>query len=516
MELLEIIKEISSVLASKFPDINVGSGAYGDIVLSGNAHAAKTIIDLIETKLKILKINETNLSEFSDKDIDNIGKVFGITRREATKSSGKVIITTSSNSLQTISAGTKFLHGDFLYEVKNNYTVFPDINSVTDNTHRYFVPVGTNYAFDIPVEAINSGFHSVFTNDVLTLSSGTIANLVDIKAFEDFNPGSDKEDNNSFFNRILNSLSRVSIFNELGLKNLFNNYELNYKVYDLSVIGPDHPISTRNQHWLFPISSGTKLDIYVKTLNKFKINKRLLICTLQNITGPNESSWTFTFKKDDIPALIYVDKVYHKSNGVFLPSNNFTYSTVINTSGETYIPDILNSKEAKFSRFSNVVFTFVDNVRNTSSMTIGDKDVYVFEYVHHEGLDRLHNLMYSSTFNSPIVDILIKGGNICLVDVSISLSVSASVQEISSLISEYINNLDFSIPLVSTDLVSHILSKFPHASISSLNLTGEIYTSNDSKIVLGPSNLSIPTNVLSLLHQDNTYYLARNISVTIL
>ena len=512
-KLSDNIKIISSVLKAKYKNVDVESTVFGDLVVRGTAIASTAVEEEIEDKLKVFNFNSEMFdpNSVTEKELDDFAAVFNIVRKKGSKSYGLLLIETTANTDQTIPGGTKFSHGGFTYETTKAYNVKSNLSTVSGDDRFYYL-IGSKYYFTLPVVATVEGRHEVNKDSVLTLISGTIANFSSAKAFSDFYPGFDKETNRELHERIKNYKVNVNPLSEESLRNFFNTYESVYKVYDLKVIGPNHVLSKRNQHWLFPISQGNKFDIYLKSVNKYFTKREIFICELIEIVDASTSRWKVTFTKNNVPNFLKVEKINYITDSTLL--NVYSYTSYIDLTDESHIPDLVNFKESRFSRYSKTEVVFTDNIRPTASMSVGDKDLYVIEYISFDEMVNFHNVFYEK-YNLPF-DSLLKFCNFCFVTTTATLSTSSTDKDVKTIIEDFINNLSLGTPLTTTALIEVILSNTKNTTITSFNISGEIFKSNNTTVTISGPNLLIPTDADNFLHQDNTAYISKQINLTII
>lgn len=224
--------------------------------------------------------NQQSLRLVIGSDLDKLAKNFGITRKSASSASGVALLTFSSiPATININKGELVIASNgFSYAVVSGVSVSPSLaNYYKSIATKYrndldFVGITDQYAVEVTVQSTTAGlFGNISKYSLARTNIPGVSNVTNVNQFQG---GSNQEDDATFRNRILSVFSGSSVGTALGYKNLAL---ATTGVTDAFVVEPGDPLMTRDgtivsedsQGNLTVVSEGTggKVDIVILGTN---------------------------------------------------------------------------------------------------------------------------------------------------------------------------------------------------------------------------------------------------------
>jgi phage-related baseplate assembly protein len=195
--------------------------------------------------------------KMSTDELNDLAYNYGITRKEAIKSSGNVYFRASSAPTQNIliPEGTVVTTEPDERLQKISFITTAERTLYYDNAASYYNSTSGYYEIAVPIQCIDAGETGNVGVGAIKLIEGSIPGADNIYNYSAFTNGSEEEMNENLADRCLLAIQGASVGTESGYigKMLESAY-----VYDALVVGPGDPLMTRDN------GAGGKIDIYVK------------------------------------------------------------------------------------------------------------------------------------------------------------------------------------------------------------------------------------------------------------
>lgn len=380
-----MIATLSQLMAERHPEVELTRGVFHDLVLyfDGLLNAAiQENIDRIRQSQSLLRITEN--PELADADVvDQVLSNFNLTRDNGSPAVGYVTLIFNSDIRTEITTDAIFNvnDGNITFTPTENFTVLPTdpLLKITAPNQRKMVAVGDGtFAATITVSARQIGAAGNIRRRTQLTPRGSVSNVVDLYASADFIEGRDPATNKDYLARLITGLaaktigSRQSYVAAIMARPVFAN------TLHLSVLGCGDAEQQRDQHSLFPISGGGKVDIYAQTNAYAQEREHLLEATYigayapqQNTSGPcNEAElvggtptgtiWQVTINRELAPGFYEVISVVNPAAAT--PTKYSVLSDIRNVdfSDFDFVPDILYLPESAYTRYQTATIRFVD------------------------------------------------------------------------------------------------------------------------------------------------------------
>lgn len=490
----------------QFPNLKVTHGVVQELVLKMHAIMAaansSVVADKVDRSSSLLMISED--PEGADQtQVDRVMSNFRISRAAGSKSSGQVTIILNKFLPVTIPQGTVFEANGVPFVTPTVFAGRISSSAVSSNTDRLIVPSGTDqYAFTIEVEASNVGLSGQVKRLTSIRPKSLIPYFQSAFAASDFSGGTDADTNEDLLVKLQNGLSDRSSSNRYTIDSMIRNSDDFNRLVDLSVIGYGDSEQIR-YHSLFPIATGSKVDLYARTRSVPENVPLTKTATLVRTTVDG-GIWQFTLSRDEVPGFYEISQIVLDGTDETLQTGyevkTLFRSTDLSDYGVGTVPDIEDDAESAFTRFQTGIVQFLDTDTDLTNLEIGAQQDYKVSVLAMPQIAELQAYLCDRS-RRPMSDLLVKAPVPCFLSVNFVIKKPVGyedpdVTEVKSAICEYVNSVKFE-GIVSASSVAHAALQLLPAkmTIGAIDLFGRIlYPNGEVKYVRSDTALQIPDN----------------------
>lgn len=481
----DLLDQIIVKLQDLNPELDLKRGVFKDTVAYYHAvleAAIRTNLDRYQSARSLQKIEED--PTLADPDVvDEVLSNWGIARKSGTQATGSVTIEVSQAQTLTVPAGYVFQSNGKSYVATNSFIARTSEAQVTTVNDRLLIPLNNgNWAFTIEVEATEIGADYKLNAGELITPVRALTGYVTSYATASFTDGTNTETNAELLTQLQNGVSAKTVSNRATMRALVATDARFVTVTNQSIVGYGDPEMTRDQHTIFPISYGGRVDWYIRTQAPIQKETHEVEATLISIEG-SSSTWQFSLSKDVSPGFYEVSKIRRVDDSILNDGFVITLDDRgFDLTGEGFIPDIESVEESAYSPFQTATIRFVDTATSVTGLSLGEKRAYLCEISGMPLLKELQDYLASRDVRSYAADVLVKAPIPCFVDVTLDINKIASEPEpniagIKAAIVDEINRAGFNGRLDGSliiDKVHGFLSN--ETSITNLALLGRIRT----------------------------------------
>jgi uncharacterized phage protein gp47/JayE len=427
-----MIATLSQLMAERHPEVELTRGVFHDLVLyfDGVLNAAiQENIDRVLQSNSLLKITET--PDLADVDIvDQVLSNYNIARDAGTPATGTVTIVFNAD-LRTEIASTVRLtpeSGDIIFLPTDTFTVLPSNETPVNDNERKMIAVGDGtYAANITVAATEVGTAGNIKRNTLLTPNNVLNNVANIYANSDFIRGKDPSTNEEYLRKLSSGLASKTIGGRQNYVAAIMNEPEFSNIPNLSILGCGDPEQQRDQHSLFPVSGGGKVDIYAQTNSYAQEREHLLEATYMGST-PAGTRWQVIIGRDLAPGFYEVSRIAEPA-----AINNSGYAVLLDTrnvdfSDFDFVPDILYLPESAYTRYQTAVIQFENtDIQPNPTLIIGQtKKVYSVTTVGLPLVAELQDHFSARDVRARGTDVLVKAAVPCFTKISFEIRKSAS------------------------------------------------------------------------------------------
>lgn len=433
-------------------------------------------IEALRTSLSLIASDEN--PELVDAEIaEDFFANLRITKTDGTTSSGQLTIVMAVNATTIISMDTEFSINDTIFKPTQTFIGMPSVDDDdADNIRQITQRADQMYEFVIDVVASVEGTAGNIQQGTRLTVSPESTRIVDVYATDSFTGGTNTESIEDLITRGKEALSPKVLCTRLSdtalLKSEFGS------AVDISVIGYGDPEMTRDQHNIFSISSGGKIDIYTRSESIPTQETLLVDCTLVNKT---EKLLGFTLDTEQSAGVYKILSVlqenavlYPQDTEVSLYRNMLGSLEIVNNlrqfslGDEDIVPDITTAQEAAFSAYQTFSVQFLDPGLNTLNLSDGDIITYKVIVLRMPQIHDIQEYVNLRSVRNYCSDVLIKAAIPCICSLTVVLrkrsNETATIDEdaIKTAIANYINSHKFADgPLSAAKMIEAVQTNIP-------------------------------------------------------
>ncbi len=483
VEVNQLLERLSTQLQELNPDLDLKRGVFKDTLAYYHAvleTAIRTNLERYQSARSLQQI-EADPSLADAGVVDEVLSNFGVTRKLGTAATGSVTIELSALRTVTISQGFVFEADGRTYTATDTFVARTSASQVSGPTDRLLTTLSDgNFAFTITVEAAEIGAESKLNAGDLIVPNRSIVSYVTSYATSTFEDGTNTETNQELINELQVGVAAEALSNRVNMKAWLRSLEDYPAVTNQSVVGYGDAEMLRDQHTVFPISYGGRVDWYIRTQAPLQRLSTTATATCIAV-GVSSSTWQFSVTKDVSPGFYEIDTIRLVTDSGL----NTGFAILSDTRGNDltglgFIPDIETVAEGAYTAFQTTTVTFEDTVSNVSGLVVGDTQDYAYDLLGMPDIAKLQALVASRDIRSYAADALVKSPVPCITDITFTVNkaegdAAIDVDGIKSAVLNEVNSVSFIGRLDGSRIIEVISACIQDdISVTNLDLFGRI------------------------------------------
>jgi hypothetical protein len=449
-----MIATLSQLMAERHPEVELTRGVFHDLVLyfDGVLNAAiQENIDRVLRSNSLLQITQDpTLADTAV--VDQVLSNFNITRDNGTPAVGSATVIFNAAVLTTISDAAQFTAESTggVFVPTAEFTILPPNVIAAAANERTMIPVGDGtYAATITLQAAAIGAAGNITRGTKLSPNGALNNTSDVYATADFIDGRDASSNEEYLTKLSSGLAAKTIGGRQNYAATILNQAAFANTASLSIVGCGDPEQHRDQHSLFPISGGGKVDIYAQTNGYAQETETLLTATY---IGPAAvgTKWQIIIPRDAIPGFYEITRIAAPTS-TNVSGYQIVYETRnVDLSNLSFVPDILYVAEGAYTRYQTAVIQFEDTDTPTAGLTVNTtKKIYAVRALGMPLIAELQDFLSSRDVRARGSDVLVKAPVPCFTKIAFDIrkettDATPDIPSIQQAVSDAISKIGFS------------------------------------------------------------------------
>lgn len=428
-QVADMLATFAALMQERHPNVELTRGAFHDLVLYFNSvlnAAVKENIDRILRSRSLLEItNDPALAE--DELVDHVLSNFNVTRNPGAFATGAATFVFLQPVQTTIPADLAYSAAEFNFLPPNEFTILPPESTPADATQRVMIAVGDGtYRATIPLVATTVGAAGNIRRGTELRAAAIPNNLVEIFAASDFVSGADPATNQEYLNKLSLGLAGKTIGGRKNYEAFIRSFDAYKNVLHCSVLGYGDAEQQRDQHSLFPISGGGKVDVYLQTSAYTQEIEHTVNATYIGI-GVNGTIWQVAIDRNAAPGFYDVTRVAKPADKT---TNGYAVLQDIrgvDLSSSTYVPDIITAQEGAYSPYQTAVIQFEDSDTLSAGLVPNQsKAVYTVTTRGQPLIADIHATLTDRDNRARGNDILVKAAVPCFTSISFEIQTDAN------------------------------------------------------------------------------------------
>lgn len=476
---------LTQLMQERHPEVELSRGVFHDLVLYFNGvlnAAIRENIDRVRQSNSLLAITQ-NPALAEDALVDQVLSNFNLTRDPGSRATGAVTFVFLLNQRTVIQNDIDFFAENKTFRLAETYTFLPTGSVPTKSDERVMIAVGDGtYAASVPVVATSIGADGNIRRGTIISANASPGNVSSAFATSDFVNGKDAATNEEYLKKLSEGLTAKTIGSRKSYEAFIRNYSEFKNILHCSVLGCGDVEQQRDQHSIFPISGGGKIDIYLQTNTYAQEIEHTLEATYVGI-GENGTIWQVAIPRDAAPGFYDITRVAKVTDKT---SNGYAVVQDIRSVDLTqasYAPDIVHVHEGVYSRYQTAIVRFEDSDTLSSGLTINQsKALYSVTTRGMPLIADIHDTLTARDNRPRATDILVKAAVPCFTKIAFEIrtetndSISdTTLQEIKKAVVKAVAEVGFSGQLHSS-VIANAVHKFlaGRQAVGTVDMFGKI------------------------------------------
>lgn len=511
---------LSQLLQERHPEVELTRGVFHDLVLyfsSVLGAALQENIDRVLQSNSLQRIN--NNPALADPEIvDQVLSNYNLTRDAGTRATGLVTIVSPLDSIVNLSANVNLTtDSGIVFNPTTAIRILPTTGVITNDNDRKMSRVGDGtFVATIPVIARTVGTIGNVRRNTPLRPDFMPANVSAVYATADFVDGRNPATNADYISRLAPALAAKTIGGRQSYIAAIRSQQPFDLIPHISIIGAGDPEQQRDQHGLFPVSGGGKVDIYLQSHNHAQTREYFLEATF---VGPGTigSRWKITFDRELVPGLYEVLRVAKPTDQTSSGYEIITDLRGVDLSDLDFVPSIKYLYEGAYTRYQTVQIVFEDT--DTSILNLvpaQSKAIYSVVTSSLPYISDVQDFLADRDRRSRTADILVRAAIPCFTTISFEIKKDAAdpdpdVAAIKKAVSEKIAAVGFTGQLHASQITAAAQQLLTgKQALGPIDMFGRIRRPDGQNTYIRDNTvLRIPNNPQQLITGRTTAFLTR-------
>lgn len=516
---------LSQLMQEKHPEVELTRGVFHDLVLyfSSVLNAAmQENVDRVRQSSSLQLINQN--PALADPDlVDQVLSNYNLARDTGTPATGLMTIVMPFPSITTIGNTINLTAGTIVFNPTDTFRILPPGSTAVTDNERVMTPVGNGtYVATVPVQAQVVGIAGNISRGTELLPDFMPSNVTAMYATADFIAGREPATNEDYIKQLALALAAKTIGGRQSYIATIKSQAPFNVIPHISVIGCGDVEQQRDQHGLFPISGGGKVDIYMQSHDYAQVRTHFLEATF---IGPGTigSRWKVTLDREIAVGVYEISRIVKAG-----AQNNTGYPIVAETRGVDFsdldfVPSIKYLHESAYTRYQTITVLFDDP--DTSILNLvpnQSKAVYAVDTVSLPFIADVQDFLADRDRRAKTTDVLVRAAIPCFTKISFQVRKDINESDpdlaaIRQVVSARVGELGFTGQLHASQLLAVAQQLLTgKQAIGAVDMFGRIRRPDGQLVYIRDNTLlKIPDDPQHLLTGRTTVFLTRPEDVSI-
>lgn len=515
----QMVAKLSQYMQERHPEVELTRGVFHDLVLYFNGvlnTAIQENIDRVRQSQSLYAITQ-NPALADTALVDQVLSNYNLARDNGTPAVGTVTLVFNLPSTTRITPAAIFTANNVQFSPTQIFTALPPGTAPTNDGDRSMIDVGDGtYAINITVQALTVGAAGNVRRGATITPNFVVNNTLSAFATADFINGRDPLTNEEYIKKLPEGLAaktiggRASYIATLKAQPAFQN------TLHLSVLGCGDPEQQRDQHSLFPISGGGKIDIYAQTTSYAQERDHLLQATFIE-TSANGTIWQVTIPKNLAAGFYNISRISKPKDKTSSGYGIVLDNRGVDTSDALFVPDMRYLHETAYTRYQTATIRFED----TDSLTVDlvpnvSKAYYSVRTIGMPLIAEINDFLTTRDNRPRGTDILVKAAVPCFTKIAFQIRTEtsttisdATIAQIKQSVVDAVATVGFSGQLHAS-IIDSAVHKYltGQQAVSKIDMFGQIRRPDGSvAYIRDPAVLTIPNDPARLVTGRTTAFL---------
>ena len=420
-----MVAEMAQLIQEQHPEVELTRDVFHDLVLHFNGLLNATIQENIDRVLQSKSLAQiiSNPALSDPELVDQVLSNYNIVRDAGTPATGTITVIFNSPEQTELPLIGIYTANEVPFSLTDSFVVLPPDSIVTQpEVQRVMVPVGDGtYAANVSVYAMEIGVAGNVARGVTVTPNFIPNNVLSMYTAADFIGGKDASTNEQYVGKLAVGLAAKTIGGRKSYESLILAQPAFQNTLHISVLGCGDAEQQRDQHSLFPISGGGKVDIYAQTNSRAVETDHMLLATYVG-----DQTWQVVLSRDTAPGFYEVTRISLPAD---LASSGYAITSEIRSadlSDLAFIPDVRFLHESAYTRYQTAIVRFTDTDTPRAGLTAHtSKARYLVTTVGMPLIAELQDFLTSRDVRARGSDTLVKAAVPCFTKISFQIRVEA-------------------------------------------------------------------------------------------
>jgi len=515
----QMVAKLAQYMQERHPEVELTRGVFHDLVLYFNGvlnAAIQENIDRVRQSQSLYAITQ-NPALAEPAIVDQVLSNYNLTRDAGTPATGVVTLLLNLPLTTRLTTDALFTANDVQFAPTQNFTALPPGSTPTNDGDRVMIDVGDGtYAINITAQALTVGAAGNIRRGVTVTPNFVTNNTLAAFAASDFIDGRDPLTNAEYIQKLPEALAAKTVGGRASYTATIKAQPAFQNIKHLSILGCGDAEQQRDQHSLFPISGGGKIDVYAQTNSYAQETEHLLRATFIG-TSANGTIWQVTLDKNTSAGFYEVRRIAAANDTTSSGYQILTDVRGVDTADALFVPDMRYLAETAYTRYQTAVIQFEDPDVPTAGLVPNvSKAYYRVRTVGLPLVAELNDFLTTRDRRPRGTDILVKAAVPCFTKIAFQIRTEtndtitdATIAEIKQAVVDAAAKVGFSGQLHAS-IVDSAAHKYLSGRqvVSKIDMFGRIRRPDGSAAYLrDPAVLTIPNDPARLVTGRTTVFL---------
>ena len=524
-KIADMFATMTQLVQEKHPEIELTRGVFHDLVLYFTSvlnAALQENVDRITSSNSLKKILAD--PTLADPDIvDQILSNYGLTRDSGSPATGLATVVLTFNENTPLPKNLVLTAGSVKFNLANDYIILNTSGVPKAADEVVMTDIGNDtYVANVLVVAQTVGTAGNISRGTILTPDSQPVNVKQLYTTTDFTTGREPATNTDYIAKLPTALAAKTIGGRSSYIAAIKNQAAFQNIRAISVLGCGDAEQIRDQHGLFPISGGGKVDVYVQSSGYAQVQDYYLTATYvqPSVTG---TIWKITLPRTIFPGFYEVTGVTStaaNANGQYAVTEDDRRSDLAQLD---FVPSFKYEYESEYTRYQSAVILFEDTDTTALGLTPNvNTAIYKVSIAGMPLIAEVQDFLADRDNRSRTTDVLVRAAIPCFTSISVQILKDANdpdpdLSAIKLVISDTVSANGFTGQLHASQLTAAVQPLLLNKQvIGKIDLFGRIRRPGSTPVYLHDSAvLRIPDSPEHLVTGRTTAFLTRPDDVSV-
>lgn len=510
---------LSSLMQERHPEVELTRGVFHDLVLyfSSVLNAAmQENIDRVLQSNSLQRIKE-NPALADTEIVDQVLSNYNLTRDVGKAATGLATVVMPAPAITNIGQATELTASGVIFQPVTSFQILPPGSTAVLDTERVMSPVGDGtFIATITVTANAIGAIGNISRGTSLIPSFMPTNVSAIYATTDFVTGRDPITNDDYIARLGPALAAKTIGGRQSYIATIRSQQPFDSLPHISVLGAGDPEQQRDQHGLFPVSGGGKVDVYLHS-HAYPQAKEYFIEAVFVGPGVVGSRWRIALDRNLAAGIYEITRVAKPADRTSTGYEIVSESRGVDLSNLDFVPAIKYLHESAYTRYQTITIQFDDTDTTILNLVPNQsRAVYSVTAVGLPYVDAVQDFLADRDRRSRTTDVLVRAAVPCFTNISFQIRKDANDPDVDfdavrQAVSNKVASIGFTGQLHASQIAAAVQQLLTgKQAVGAIDMFGRIRRPDGQNIYVRDNTLlRVPDNAAHLITGRTTAFLTR-------